>query len=569
MFLKCFTLHVMNIIYLKVSLFGEAQRAYFTLSPEQREWYEELRKEILARVGLSPMCAAQLFQDWEYRTRLPPLAQAAELTRLARHWLLTGGPTASQVAERVIIDKLLRALPRPLRQAAGMRNPLTIGKLVEAIELADAAQHRDAGEWVPPFPRRVVQERRTPEGTSRPVSRPAVPGPQDEPMPTETPRSPNRAWLAGCTIQVKVKVNGRSFQALLDSGSAVSLIQPAVLSPQAESKAILSITCVHGDTRRVNISAPHRAWPVEVGIMNNLPVPVILGRDWPGFDRLLAAATQPASPARNRRRRKPGKKPRRRPVLLASDSARGGESPAQTSNLYYDVFQQVSGGGAFAKEQHGDDRLKHCWTQVRVIEGKEVRPAPHPIPHFIVQNGLLYCVAQRRGEEKTLLVVPRAKTEIVMELAHAHPMAGHLGGQNTTQRVRDRFHWPGLEADVKRFCQACPTCQRTSPQMPPPSPLIPLPIIEVPFERIGMDLIGPLPKSARGHILVIVDYATRYLEAVPLRKAIAQELFLLSSRVGIPAEILTDQGTPFMSRLMADLCRLLKVKQLRTTVYLP
>uniref|UniRef100_A0A9J7YZE9 Integrase catalytic domain-containing protein n=1 Tax=Cyprinus carpio carpio TaxID=630221 RepID=A0A9J7YZE9_CYPCA len=90
-----------------------------------------------------------------------------------------------------------------------------------------------------------------------------------------------------------------------------------------------------------------------------------------------------------------------------------------------------------------------------------------------------------------------------------------------------------------------------------------------------MDLVGPLPKSARGHehIMVIVYYATRYPEAVPLRKAttkaIAQELFLLSKRVGIPAEILTDQGTPFMSRLMADLCRLLWVKQLRTTVYYP
>ncbi|KAL1263574.1 hypothetical protein QQF64_006313 [Cirrhinus molitorella] len=162
-----------------------------------------------------------------------------------------------------------------------------------------------------------------------------------------------------------------------------------------------------------------------------------------------------------------------------------------------------------------------------------------------------------------------------MELAHAHPMAGHLGTANTIQRLRDRFHWPGLDGDVKSFCQACPTCQRTAPRMPPPSPLIPLPIIEVPFERIGMDLVGPLPKSARGHehILVVVDYATRYPEAIPLRKAtaknIAQELFLLCTRVGIPTEILTDQGTPFMSRLMADLCRLLRVKQLRTTVYHP
>ncbi len=129
---------------------------------------------------------------------------------------------------------------------------------------------------------------------------------------------------------------------------------------------------------------------------------------------------------------------------------------------------------------------------------------------------------------------------------------------------------------MKRFCQACPTCQRTSLQTPPPSPLIPLPIIEVPFERIGMDLIGPLPKSARGHehILVIVDYATRYPEAVPLRKAtpakaIALERFLLwqlelirrsqlrywidpqwATPVHIPAKVLT-------------FCRLMKSKQLR------
>ncbi|KAL1258958.1 hypothetical protein QQF64_009535 [Cirrhinus molitorella] len=127
-------------------------------------------------------------------------------------------------------------------------------------------------------------------------------------------------------------------------------------------------------------------------------------------------------------------------------------------------------------------------VRVRVVEGKEVHPAPHPVPHFVVNSGLLYCVAQRRGEEKILLVVPQPKTETVMELAHSHSMAGHLGAQNTIQRIRDRFHWPGLDAEVRRFCQACPTCQRTSPQTPPPRSLIPLPIIEVSFQGIGMDL---------------------------------------------------------------------------------
>ncbi|KAL1271345.1 hypothetical protein QQF64_030361 [Cirrhinus molitorella] len=306
-------------------------------------------------------------------------------------------------------------------------------------------------------------------------------------------------------------------------------------------------------------------------VVKDLPVPVLIRRDWPGFDRLLGTATQPASPRGGSQRWKPMRGHRQHPGLLALDSRRDGESPSQNSNLFYDVFQQVMRGGSFGKEQCEDDRLKHCWTQVWVIEGRDAQPAPHPLPHFIVQNGLLYCVAQRRGEEKLLLVVPRMKTETVLELAHSHPLAGHLRALNTIQRIHDCFHWPGLDAKVKRFCRACSTCQVTSPRTPPPSPLIPLPIIKVPFECIGMDLVGPLPMSARGHkhILVIVNYATPYQEAVPLRKAIAQEHFLVSSRVGIPPEILSDQDTPFMSHLMADLYKLRRVKQLRTTVYHP
>ncbi len=395
-------------------------------------------------------------------------------------------------------------------------------------------------------------------------------------------RSPGWADAHGSTSLTKPGLAGRLHRPPWTTvGGAVgggegkwtTLPSPPRFGQRGQPSAADSVSPRPSYARRVTISAAPGSWSVEVGIVKDLPVRVLLGRDWPGFDRLLAATTQPVSPTGNRRRQKLNRGPRWRPILLASDSARDGESPSQTTNLFYDVFQQVTGGGAFAKEQLGDDRLKHCWTQVRVIEGKETQPPPHPVPHFVVQNGLLYWVAQRRGEEKKLLVVPRSKTETVMELAHSHPMAGHLGAQNTIQRIRDRFHWPGLDAEVKRFCQACPTCQQTSPRTPPPSPLIPLPILEVPFERIGMDLVGPLPKSARGHkhILVIVDYATRYPEAIPLRKAtskaIAQELFLLCSRVGI--QILTDQGTPFMSRMMADLCRFLKVKQLRTTVYHP
>ena len=101
-----------------------------------------------------------------------------------------------------------------------------------------------------------------------------------------------------------------------------------------------------------------------------------------------------------------------------------------------------------------------------------------------------------------------------------------------------------MKKDVVQYCQACPDCQHTAPRPSVRNPLIPMPIIEVPFDRLALDIVRPLPKTSRGHryILVLVDYTTRYPEALPLRaataKAVTKELMLLFSRVGIAREVL-------------------------------
>ncbi len=121
-------------------------------------------------------------------------------------------------------------------------------------------------------------------------------------------------------------------------------------------------------------------------------------------------------------------------------------------------------------------------------------------------------------------------------------MAGHLGQATTLNRLMACFFGPGIHENVRRWCAACRECQLVNPPASPKAPLRPLPLMQVPFERIGMDLIGPLERSARGHrfALVLVDYATRYPEAVALRnisaKSVAEALFSMISRVGIPKE---------------------------------
>ena len=150
-----------------------------------------------------------------------------------------------------------------------------------------------------------------------------------------------------------------------------------------------------------------------------------------------------------------------------------------------------------------------------------------------------------------------------------------MGRDKTARRIQQRFYWPTLYKDVADYCQKCPECQKTDARGRRRVPLVPLPIIQEPFERIAMDIVGPLPRSRKGNrfILVICDYATRFPEAIPLRtieaEKIAEELIMVFSRFGIPKEILSDQGTNFMSQLLKELYRLMKIHPIRTSPYHP
>lgn len=95
-----------------------------------------------------------------------------------------------------------------------------------------------------------------------------------------------------------------------------------------------------------------------------------------------------------------------------------------------------------------------------------------------------------------------------------------------------------------------------------------MPKVRVPFSQITMDVVGPLPKSSAGHqyLLIIIDYATRFPESVPIRSVtgprVVEELMKWITQVGIPKEIATNQGSNFMSGIIHSLCGMLQIKHL-------
>ncbi|KAK7110374.1 hypothetical protein V1264_014258 [Littorina saxatilis] len=201
--------------------------------------------------------------------------------------------------------------------------------------------------------------------------------------------------------------------------------------------------------------------------------------------------------------------------------------------------------------------------------------------HFEVKAKILYRVFQHPrvngGKPLRQVLVPQPLRRQVMEVAHDSIMGGHLGVKKTSDRIQAAFYWPGLHADVTRFCRSCDICQKTIPRgRVPKVPLQKMPLIDRPFKRVAIDLIGEIkPPSEAGHrwVLTLVDYATRYPEAVPLKKidteTVAEALVDIFSRIGVPEEILTDLGTQFVSECMEEVNRLLSIRHLTTTPYHP
>jgi hypothetical protein len=86
------------------------------------------------------------------------------------------------------------------------------------------------------------------------------------------------------------------------------------------------------------------------------------------------------------------------------------------------------------------------------------------------------------------------------------------------QRVK--YYWPTRETDVEACCKACVVCQQTGPVRFQASPRK-ITVLE-PMQLVGMEFMGPINPPAKDgsvHILILVDYFSRFVFAMPLTEA--------------------------------------------------
>jgi hypothetical protein len=199
-------------------------------------------------------------------------------------------------------------------------------------------------------------------------------------------------------------------------------------------------------------------------------------------------------------------------------------------------------------------------------------------PNYCLYEGVLYrTIRVRRGSYHFVLTVPKAHIQCVLQQMHDNAVTGaHLSFNKTLSRAMSTFYWPNMAVDIKTYCEKCEQCaKRKAPTPRPKYPLQPI-TVGAPFERVGMDVVGPLPQTQLGNkwILVFTEYLTKWPEAVAIpnqEAATVASAFVseIISRHGCPQKLLSDRGPNFMGSVMQEVMRLLGVTHTPSTAYHP
>ena len=160
----------------------------------------------------------------------------------------------------------------------------------------------------------------------------------------------------------------------------------------------------------------------------------------------------------------------------------------------------------------------------------------------------------RRGLDSILRrCLTHEEAEFVLNYFHGGVCCGHLSGLSTTQKIlRARYFWPSIFKDCVNAVKKCHPCQVFACNMcshPAPLHLI---VTVGPFPKWGLEFMDCNPVLARGHhhIIVAVNYFTKWVEAMPMIKSNGETAmhFIFNqiiTQFDILKEFVTDHGRHF------------------------
>ena len=167
------------------------------------------------------------------------------------------------------------------------------------------------------------------------------------------------------------------------------------------------------------------------------------------------------------------------------------------------------------------------------------------------------------------IVVPKALKTNLLEMAHET----HNGITKMKAILRCFCYWPNMNRDIEEYVRRCTPCtvyQRRADR----SPLTPTAEKETkPWTTIAVDLTSPSEVLDGKIILTIIDLYSWYPECFILKEGSLEEIITrlrtIFARQGFPMKVISDNGTPFVSKDFTDFLENCGVKLVHSSLYYP
>ena len=198
-----------------------------------------------------------------------------------------------------------------------------------------------------------------------------------------------------------------------------------------------------------------------------------------------------------------------------------------------------------------------------------------PWPQLLIKDNLVYRQYTPGPTSEPLIVpiIPSTYQATLLFQYHDHPQAGHLGPDKTAAKIRQVGYWVGMLHDIDVYCQNCLVCQASKQPSPQKAPLINMPIGK-PWEMIAVDILQvPVSSQNNKYLLLVQDYFTKWVEAIPLpdqtANRVTRELVQVFTKYGLPTALHSDQGRNFESAMLQQTLDAFGIRKSRTTAYHP
>ncbi|XP_060126466.1 uncharacterized protein LOC132591526 [Zootoca vivipara] len=615
------------MLYLRPQICGILSEIYADLREEELSSYQVFKQRVRVRCGLTAEQSRKAFREAKKEHKETYAQLASRLDKLLDRWIQGSGvKDFDELKQLICLEQFFKQIPSNLRWFLRDKKLKTVAQVAEVLdelqgdfnEIAFPKHSQKGNPWrnreikdrQENFPVResvsdktgskkitcffcnreghvrarcplLVKSQTTPTAAkqvklvmqSQENSSPQTEGSEKADRPAETTSKVLQVWRAEqeCNqdYMEPIELNGQSFLGLRDTGAEVSLVKSQFVPKEqylkGQSYSLKGIWGPHFEVPLAEVDITYKGFcgKWRVGILNELEVPFLIGNDLASQKHRIQVITRSQSQVTESN-----------PPAVIESPIEPGEDEGLIS---VPVVQEH--GAQFLSDQKEDETIKELWGKAQSPNAEVTVENPCL---FTTIEGRLYRISRRRKtaavwERKKQLVLPRAYRLQVLQMAHDAPSAAHLGIRKTSDRIQARFYWPGMGKDIQEYCKSCVICQKAGKRADKTRGLLQsIPVITEPFSRVGVDILGPISRvTKRGNkfILCLVDYATRYPEAIPLKdidsKTVAKALMSVFLRLGFPKEIITDLGTSFTSKTMEELLTLCGIKHVKTTAYHP